>query len=127
MKVSLKWLKELIDTNLPINELVSKLTDLGLECSSSTVGPSFSDVIIGKIKSVKKHSNSDHLSVCKVNIGSKDFLNIVCGAPNVKENIHVPIAVVGATRKRNVGYSSKYQAKRNHNFDLMDYRLKFDS
>ena len=97
MKVSLKWLKELIDTNLPSNELVSKLTDLGLECSSSIVGSSFSGVIIGKIESVKKHANSDHLSVCKVNIGSKDFLNIVCGAPNVKENIHVPIAIIGAT------------------------------
>ena len=66
MKVSLKWLKELIDTNLNTRDLVSKLTDLGLECSSSEIGPSFSKVVIGKVESVSKHTNSDHLSICKV-------------------------------------------------------------
>ena len=97
MKVSLKWLKELINTNLNSDNLVEKLTDLGLECSSSIIGPSFNGVVIGKIESVKKHANSDHLSLCEVDVGDKKNLQIVCGAPNVKENIYVPVAVVGAT------------------------------
>tara|TARA_Y100001970_G_C14237105_1_gene862486 strand:+ start:905 stop:3304 length:2400 start_codon:yes stop_codon:yes gene_type:complete len=97
MKISLKWLNELIDTALVSEDIVSKLTDLGLECSESEIGPSFSSVFIGKVESVSKHTNSDHLSVCKVNIGAEDYLDIVCGAPNIKENIYVPVAVVGAS------------------------------
>ena len=97
MKVSLNWLKELINTKLNSDNLVAKLTDLGLECSSSEIGPSFKGVLVGKVELVSKHMNSDHLSLCKVNVGHENLLNIVCGAPNVKENIYVPVAIVGAT------------------------------
>ena len=97
MKISLKWLKELIDFKLSNDDLVSKLTDLGLECSGSQIGPSFSGVVVGKVESTTKHPNSDHLSICKVNIGNDTPLNIVCGAPNVKNNIYIPVAVVGAS------------------------------
>tara|TARA_A100001011_G_C14312427_1_gene846262 strand:- start:1622 stop:4021 length:2400 start_codon:yes stop_codon:yes gene_type:complete len=97
MIISLKWLKELINTNLDTDVLVSKLTDLGLECSFSDIGVSFGGVIIGKVNSIKKHSNSDHLSLCQVDIGSDSDLQIICGAPNVKNNIYVPVAVVGST------------------------------
>ena len=67
MIISLKWLKELINTKLSKDDLVEKLTDLGLECSDSSVGPSFSSVVIGKVKSVEKHNNSDHLSFSSIN------------------------------------------------------------
>ena len=97
MKISLKWLNELIDTKLSKEDLVAKLTDLGLECSGSQIGPSFSGVVTGKVESTKKHPNSDYLSICKVNIGNDTLLNIVCGAPNVKNDIYVPVAVVGAS------------------------------
>ena len=97
MIISLKWLKELINTKLSKDDLVEKLTDLGLECSDSSVGPSFSSVVVGKVKSVEKHNNSDHLSLCTVDIGEQSNLQIVCGAPNVKKGINVPVALVGAT------------------------------
>lgn len=97
MKVSLKWLNELIPIKSSVEDLVEKLTDLGLECSFSTLGPSFDKVIIGKVLKVKKHSNSDHLSLCDVDIGHKDSIQIVCGAPNVKNGIYVPVALVGAS------------------------------
>ena len=97
MIVSLKWLKELIKTNISKDDLVKELTNLGLECSDSSTGPSFNGVVIGRIESVEKHANSDHLSLCDVNIGSDSNLKIVCGDPNVKKDINVPVAVVGAT------------------------------
>ena len=97
MKVSLKWLNELIPIKSSLEDLIEKLTDLGLECSSSNLGPSFDKVIIGKVLKVEKHSNSDHLSLCDVDIGDKDSIQIVCGAPNVKNGIYVPVALVGAS------------------------------
>ena len=97
MKVSLKWIKELIDTNLETNKLLDKLTDLGLECTSSRIGPSFTNVVIGNVKEVKKHSNSDHLSICKVDVGENELLQIVCGAENVKKDAFVPVALPGAS------------------------------
>ena len=87
MIVSLKWLKELIKTNISKDDLVKELTNLGLECSDSSTGPSFNGVIVGRVESVEKHTNSDHLSLCDVNIGSDSNLKIVCGASNVKKDI----------------------------------------
>ena len=97
MKISLNWIKELINTELEVDVLVENLTDLGLECSSTMVGPTFKNVVVGKIIKIEKHTNSDHLSLCQVDIGDNDYLQIVCGAPNVKENIYVPVALVGAS------------------------------
>ena len=54
-------------------------------------------VKIGQVLKVEKHSNSDHLSLCDVDIGDKDSIQIVCGAPNVKNGIYVPVALVGAS------------------------------
>tara|TARA_B100002051_G_scaffold67769_1_gene64292 strand:- start:10459 stop:12861 length:2403 start_codon:yes stop_codon:yes gene_type:complete len=97
MKISLNWIKELINTELEVDVLLENLTDLGLECSSTMAGPTFKNVVVGKILKVEKHNNSDHLSLCQVDIGDQDYLQIVCGAPNVKEDIYVPVALVGAS------------------------------
>ncbi len=51
--------------------------------------------MVGEIKAIEKHPQADKLSVCKVEIGS-EFLQIVCGAPNVKERAKVPVALIGA-------------------------------
>ena len=96
MITSLNWLKEIIDINLSKSELVKKLTYLGLECSDENRGPSFEGVFVGKINNVKKLANSDHLSICNVDVGMQQKINIVCGAPNVKTGILVPVAVIGA-------------------------------
>ena len=57
MKISLKWLKELIEIKLSNDDLVSKLTDLGLECSGSQIGPSFSGVVVDKIEFLSSPGN----------------------------------------------------------------------
>ena len=96
MIVSIDWIKEHIDIEIPLEELEEKLTALGLECSIKKKEFSFKDIIIGKVLSVDKVENSDHLNSCIVDVGDEK-LNIVCGAPNVKMDIHVPVAIPGAT------------------------------
>jgi phenylalanyl-tRNA synthetase beta chain len=96
MKVSYKWLKELVDFDWSPQELADKLTDAGVEVETITpLGDRLEKVVVGEIKTVKRHPQADHLSVCEVEIGSK-FLQIVCGAPNVKEKAKVPVALIGA-------------------------------
>ena len=96
MIVSIDWLKDHIDFNSSLDDLEKELTALGLECSIKKEPISFSNVIIGKILSTKKIKDSDHLNLCLVDTGSEQ-VDIVCGAPNVRENINVPLALPGAT------------------------------
>jgi phenylalanyl-tRNA synthetase beta chain len=96
MKVSYKWLKELVDFDWSPEELAAKLTDAGVEVETITpLGSGLEEVVVGEIKRVQKHPQADHLSVCDVEIGS-EFLQIVCGAPNIKEKAKVPVALIGA-------------------------------
>jgi len=96
MRVSYKWLKELVDFDWSPEELAAKLTDAGVEVETITpLGGELERVVVGEIKRVQKHPQADHLSVCEVEIGS-EFLEIVCGAPNVKEKAKVPVALIGA-------------------------------
>ena len=96
MIISIDWIREHVDTKFSIKNIEEKLTALGLECSIKKNDLSFTDILIGKITSVNSLENSDHLNLCNVDIGEKT-LEIVCGAPNVKKNIFVPVAVPGAT------------------------------
>ena len=97
MKVSLNWLQNYVKTTLTPLELSEGLTDLGLECTYSKYGTSFSGVVVGEVTDCTSHENSDHLSVCKVQVDKKSFFNVVCGAPNVRSGILVPFAKIGAT------------------------------
>ena len=96
MIVSSNWLKDYINFKLPIEKLEQGLTGLGLECTVRTKNYSFSGVVVGKVISTNRVKDSDHLNLCLVDIGTEK-LEIVCGAPNVKENIYVVVAVPGAT------------------------------
>jgi phenylalanyl-tRNA synthetase beta chain len=96
MKVSYKWLKELVDFDWSPEELAAKLTDAGVEVETITpLGRGLEKVVVGEIKRIHKHPEADKLSVCVVEIGS-EFLQIVCGASNVKEKAKVPVALIGA-------------------------------
>ena len=96
MKVSQNWLKSLVDINTTPDDLSEKLSIGGFEveslinCSLNVQG-----VVLGKVISVVKHSNSEKLSICNVDIGTSNFLQIICGAKNVKANIYVYVATVG--------------------------------
>ena len=96
MIVSLDWLKEYIDIDMPLDELADKLTIAGLECVVKEVGKSIPQgVVVGKVLEKKAHPNADTLSVCKVDVGREEVLNIVCGAPNVDAGQYVPVATLG--------------------------------
>ena len=96
MLVSLKWLRDYVDIELPVQELADKLTMAGLEVDSiNEIRPEFSGVIVGKIISLLPHPDADKLHLCEVSTGS-EVLPIVCGAPNVAAGQKVPLARVGA-------------------------------
>ncbi|MGE4384415.1 MAG: phenylalanine--tRNA ligase subunit beta [Endomicrobiaceae bacterium] len=95
MKISYNWLKDIVDFDLPPQELCHMLTSLGIETSVIGGGIEWSGVITAKVLEKQKHPNADKLSICKVNDGKKDY-EIVCGAKNVEAGQIIPLAVLGA-------------------------------
>jgi phenylalanyl-tRNA synthetase beta chain len=98
MKVSVNWLKELVDVELSVDELAHTLTMAGLEVEEITpVAAAFEKIVVAEVKSTSPHPNADKLRVCEVDAGTGALLQIVCGAPNVAVGMRVPCALVGAT------------------------------
>ena len=99
MNISYKWLKELLDFNLSVNNVSDLLTDIGLEVEKVNdyefPSTDLSKLLIGLVKESKKHPNADRLKVTKVDVGGDEYLTIVCGAPNVSEGQKVVVAPVG--------------------------------
>lgn len=97
MKISLNWLRKYLDIDIPVDSIVKGLTDLGIEVESvENQAEKLKYFVIGKVIERKKHPNADKLSVCKVDAGTGEILNIVCGAPNVDTGQTVCVALVGA-------------------------------
>jgi len=97
MKFSEAWVREWVNPNIDTAEMVAQLTMAGLEVDSvEPVAGKFSGVVVGEILHTEPHPNADKLRVCKVNSGDEE-LQIVCGAPNARPGIRVPLAKVGAT------------------------------
>ena len=94
------WLREFCNPPLNTTELAHLLTMAGLEVESlTTTAPPFSGVVVAEIVEAKQHPNADRLRVCKVDAGAHSangLLQIVCGAPNARVGIKVPLALVGA-------------------------------
>jgi phenylalanyl-tRNA synthetase beta chain len=94
------WLRAFCNPPLSTAELADTLTMAGLEVEElRPAAPAFSRIVVGEILEAEQHPNADRLRVCKVNAGehSKDGpLQIVCGAPNARAGIRVPLALVGA-------------------------------
>lgn len=96
MRISLTWLKELVEIKLTPEELAETLTMAGFEVEDIEDRRTWADgVVIGKVLERQPHPNADKLSVCTVDIGATETLNIVCGASNVRADIFVPVATVG--------------------------------
>ncbi|MEM7144314.1 MAG: phenylalanine--tRNA ligase subunit beta [Verrucomicrobiota bacterium] len=94
MKVSLKWLNDLVDlADLSTGELDDLLTFAGVEVEGIEAVPE--GVVAAKITSSEKHPNADKLSVCQVDDGSGSPKQIVCGAKNYQVNDLVPLATPG--------------------------------
>lgn len=96
MKFSESWVREWVNPEIDTEELVAQLTMAGLEVDGvEQVAGEFTGVVIGEILSAEQHPNADKLRVCKVNSGDEE-LQIVCGAPNARKGLRVPLAKVGA-------------------------------
>lgn len=95
MKLSRKFVSDYVDITKDIHSLAEDMTSIGNEYDSCGKLIPATNLIIGEVLECVNHPDSDHLHVCKVNIG-KEVLQIVCGAPNVKEGIKVIVAQVGA-------------------------------
>lgn len=95
MKLSKKFVNDYTNLNdIDFNEYADAMLKLGNEYESIKSLVSASKLIIGEVIECSMHPESDHLHLCKVNIGS-EILNIVCGAPNVREGIKVIVALDG--------------------------------
>jgi len=101
MKISYNWLRQYIQTDLPAQEVSEILTNIGLEVegleSVQSVKGGLEGVVIGEVLSCEKHPDADKLTVCHVNLGDEEAVQIVCGAPNVAKGQKVPVATVGTT------------------------------
>ena len=95
MKLSTNFVKDYVDIDVDVETLAEDMTRVGNEYDSAEKLIPATNLIIGKVIECKEHPDSDHLHCCKVDIGS-EILNIVCGAPNVKEGIKVIVALAGA-------------------------------
>lgn len=98
MKVSYQWLSQYVDVSgYTANELAEKLTRSGIEVDIvENRNKGVTGVVVGYVKSREKHPDADKLSVCKVDVGQTEELQIVCGAKNVDAGQKVPVAIVGA-------------------------------
>ncbi|HEY9612865.1 phenylalanine--tRNA ligase subunit beta [Allocoleopsis sp.] len=97
MRISLNWLRELVDITLAPEELAETLTFAGFEVEDIEDRRKLADgVVVGKVLEVQPHPNADKLRVCQVDIGNANGpLNIVCGAANVRAGAYVPVATSG--------------------------------
>ena len=96
MKISVNWLNEYVKVDdLDVNVLADTITNAGIEIEGVEILSSGTGLTTGLITCCEDHPDSDHLHVCKVDIGS-EVLDIVCGAPNAREGIKVIVAKVGA-------------------------------
>lgn len=93
--ISLNWVGDYVDIkDENISELTDKITKFGVNIEA-VISNHIDNLVIGQIKSVEKHPDSDHLNVCMVDIGGVET-QIVCGASNVRENLKVIVAKPGA-------------------------------
>jgi phenylalanyl-tRNA synthetase beta chain len=101
MKISYNWLKSYVNTNKTPEEISRILTDTGLEVEGlekiETIKNGLQGVVIGEVMTCVPHGNADKLQVTAVDIGAENPVQIVCGAPNVKQGIKVVVATVGTT------------------------------
>ena len=102
MKFTISWLKEHLNTKYNENKIIEKLTDIGLEVESfDYVNSELDSFKVAKVINAEQHPNADRLKVCDVDIGQKDLVKVVCGAPNAKKDLLTVYAGPGAIIPKN--------------------------
>ena len=102
MRITINWLKDHLDTKLNENQIIDKLTNIGLEVESvDNQSNDLNSFLVAKIIRAEKHPDADRLKVCDVDIGTKDSVKVVCGALNAKEGLLTIYAPPGAIIPKN--------------------------
>ena len=93
MDLSMRWLADYVDCEMPIKEFVSGITLSGSKVECYDVeGDYLSNVVVGQVKEIVRHPDSDHMFICQVDVGEGELVQIVTGAQNVSKNDFVPVA-----------------------------------
>ena len=102
MQFPYSWLKTQANANQTPEQLAHLLTMAGLEVEEmNPAAPAFTGVVVAEVKAVEKHPDADRLNVTQVDAGTGEFIQIVCGAPNVRAGIKVPCALPNAVLPEN--------------------------
>ena len=102
MKFTIGWLKEQLETKIPDNGLIEKLTDIGLEVESfENLNSDLDNFKVAKIINAEQHPNADRLRICDVDIGQENTVKVVCGAPNAKKDLLTVYAGPGSIIPKN--------------------------
>jgi phenylalanyl-tRNA synthetase beta chain len=96
MKFTLEWLKDHLDTDASVDEIATTLTTVGLEVEGvENQGAALSAFVTAHIVSAEQHPNADKLRVCKVDAGTGELIDVVCGAPNARTGLKSVFAFPG--------------------------------
>lgn len=95
MKLSTNFVKDYVDIDVDLKTLAEDMTSVGNEYDSCESLINATNLVVGEVVECEMHPDSDHLHICKVDIGN-ETLQIVCGAPNVRKGLKVIVAIVGA-------------------------------
>lgn len=97
MKFSESWLREWVNPQLSTNDLAEQISMAGLEVDGiEAIAGEFSGVVVGHVVECGRHPEADKLQVTKIDIGTGELLDIVCGAANCRQGLKVAVATVGA-------------------------------
>ncbi|WP_173934590.1 phenylalanine--tRNA ligase subunit beta [Chelativorans sp. Marseille-P2723] len=95
MKITLSWLKDHLDTEATLNEVVDTLTMIGLEVESVDDKAALKPFVIARVLTAEKHPDADRLKVLMVDTGSGEPIQVVCGAPNARAGLRGAFAAPG--------------------------------
>ena len=102
MKFTKDWLDVHLKTNKSESQIIQKLNNIGLEVEKvEPVKNELSEFIVAKIVKANKHPNADRLKLCDVDIGKKEILKVVCGAPNARDGLLTIYAPPGSVIPKN--------------------------
>ncbi len=102
MKFTKDWLSDHLNTNKSEQQIIEKLNGIGLEVEKVEHAKNeFDDFIVAKIIKANKHPNADRLKLCDVDIGAKETVKVVCGAPNAHDGLLTIYAPPGSTIPKN--------------------------
>lgn len=97
MKICESWLREWVNPSITTQTLIHQLTMAGLEVDAcSPVAGQFNGVVVAHVRQTKPHPQADKLTLCEVDLGADEPIQVVCGARNVRPGLKVALATVGA-------------------------------